>query len=320
MISMSTQPLVSIIVLTYNSARHLPALLKSIAQQSYPRIEFIVVDNASTDNSVHWLKQQTLRTVDQLIVNPTNVWFTRGNNQGIAAAHGDWVYICNDDIILADSCIEELMQRGLSNDRIGLVGGKMLKLIDSQPSTILDSAGLILKRSGQAINRGEQEADSGQYNQAEQLFGITGAGMLLRRSALEAVRHRHEPNSLGYFDDDFVAYKEDVDLSWRLQRLRWEVWYQPTAVIYHARSIQHTTLEGRQEKSALIRAMSYRNHWWMLMKNLTVAEWLRRLPWLAAYECAKLGYALLREWSTVRIIPQTIVGIPRMLRKRHDHA
>lgn len=320
MTPMSAQSRVSIIALTYNSARHLPALLGSIAKQTYPNIELIVVDNASTDNTVQWLRTQTIRTVDQLIANPTNVWFTRGNNQGIAAAMGEWIYVCNDDIVLDDQCIERLVQRGNSNEQIGLVGGKMLKLIDGQPSTILDSAGIILKRSGQAINRGEQEADSGQYNQAETLFGITGAGMLLRRTALEDVRHRHEPNSLGYFDDDFVAYKEDVDLSWRLHRAGWQVWYEPTALIYHARSIQHTTLEGRQEKSALIRAMSYRNHLWMLMKNLTLGQFVRRLPWLAAYECAKLGYALVREWSTVRIIPQTLAGLPRMLRKRHDHA
>lgn len=313
------QPTVSIIVLTYNSARHLPALFASIAAQSYQPIELLVVDNTSTDQTVTWLQEQTVRKIDQLILNPKNVWFDEANNQGIAASHGEFVYICNDDIVLDTQCIQQLVERMQSSDRIGLVGGKMLKLIDGKPSTIIDSAGITMKRSGQAINRGEQEADSGQYNQAEQIFGITGAGMLLRRSALEQVKHRSKDYLGGYFDEDFVAYKEDVDLSWRLLRSGWQVWYEPTALIYHARSIQHTTLEGRHQKSKLIRAMSYRNHWWMLMKNLTALEWFQRLPWLLPYECAKLGYALVCEWSTVRIIPETVAGLPRMLRKRHDH-
>ncbi len=313
-------PTVSIIVLTYNSARHLPALFASIAAQSYPAIELIVVDNASTDQTVSWLQTQTVRKIDQLILNAKNVWFDEANNQGIKAAHGELVYICNDDIVLDAQCLQKLVQRIQQSEQIGLVGGKMLKLIDGQPSTIIDSAGLVLRRSGQAINRGEQEVDTGQYQQAERIFGITGAGMLLRRNALEQVKHRSSDYLGGYFDEDFVAYKEDVDLSWRLQRAGWEVWYDPDALIYHARSIQHTTLQGRQQKSPLIRAMSYRNHWWTLVKNLSAAEWLKRLPWLLPYECAKLGYALVCEWSTLRIIPQTIAGFPRMLRKRHDHA
>lgn len=313
-------PVVSIVVLAYNSARHLPALFSSIAKQTYPNIELILIDNASSDHTVSWLKQQTIRKIDQLILNQKNVWFDEANNQGITAAKGEFIYICNDDIILDHNCIQRLLQRMQTDAKVGLVGGKMLKLIDGQPSTIIDSAGIILKRSGQAINRGEQEADSGQFNQAERIFGITGAGMLLRASALEQVKHRSKDYLGGYFDEDFVAYKEDVDLSWRLQRAGWEVWYEPSALIYHARSIQHTTLHGRNQKSSLIRAMSYRNHWWMLMKNLTFIDWVKRMPWLLPYECAKLGYALLREWSTVKIIPQTLQGLPRMLRKHNDHA
>lgn len=309
------KPFVSIIVLTYNSARHLPALLASIAKQSYPQIELIVVDSASSDDTVEQLQQQTIRPVDQLICNTHNIWFAGGNNQGMKAAHGEYLYICNDDIVLSPNAIEQLVKRLQQDEHIGMVGGKMLKLIDGQPSSIIDSAGMVLKRSGQAINRGEQEADSGQYFTAEQIFGITGAGMLLRRSALEEIKHKDG----GYFDNDFVAYKEDVDLSWRLHRAGWQVWYEPQALIYHARSIQHTGLDGRQQKSSLIRAMSYRNHIWLLCKNLTVLDLFKRLPWLVPYECAKLAYALVCEWSTVRMFPQTVAAVPRMLRKHHDH-
>ncbi|HBY73317.1 MAG TPA: hypothetical protein DEG44_01355, partial [Candidatus Kerfeldbacteria bacterium] len=268
------------------------------------------VDNASSDGTVAWLNTQEILPI-QFIQNSENVWFAKGNNQGIQQATGEFIYICNDDIVLAPTAIERLVRRMNQDSSIAMVGGKMLKLIDGQPSHVLDSAGIVLHRSGRAVNRGEQVADTGQFDQAEPIFGITGAGMLLRRSALERVKH----GSAEYFDNDFVAYKEDSDLSWRLHRAGFSVWYEPAAVIYHARTIQQTSLAGRQDKSQQIRAMSYRNHWWMLTKNLTSSELVKRLPWLLPYECAKLAYACFSEWSTVRVLPETIHGLARMRRK-----
>lgn len=309
-----TQPTVSIVILTYNSARHLPALFQSIREQTYQGLEVVVVDNASTDGTVLWLQQQTILPTIQLICNDNNVWFAQGNNQGIARAGGDYIYVCNDDIILAATTLERLVRRMQHNKRIGLVGGKMLKLIDGKRSQVIDSAGIIMYRSGRAVNRGEQEADTGQYNRTEEVFAITGAGMLLRRIALDRVKH----GLIEYFDNDFVAYKEDIDLSWRLQRAGYTVWYEPSAVIYHARTIQQTTLAGRPDKSSLIRAISYRNHLWMLCKNLTGTELLKRLPWLLPYECAKLVYACLWERSTIRLFPQTLRGFKLMRYKANE--
>lgn len=308
-----TTPVVSLVILTYNSARHLPALFKSVREQSYQLLEVIVVDNASSDGTVAWLQQQTILPNVHLVLNAKNVWFAQGNNQGISQATGEYVYICNDDIVLTPTAIERLTQRMQHDAAIAMVGGKMLKLINGQPSHVIDSTGIVLHRSGRTVNRGEQEADTGQFDQAQPMFGITGAGMLLRRSALERVQH----GAGEYFDNEFVAYKEDCDLSWRLHRAGYQVWYEPSAMIYHARTIQHTSLAGRSDKSKLIRAMSYRNHWWMLMKNLTGWEWLTRLPWLLPYECAKLAYTCVREWSTLRFVPQTLRGFSRMRRKHY---
>lgn len=304
---------VSLVILTYNSERHLPALLQSIRAQTYQPIEVIVVDNASQDGTVAWLEQQTMVPQLQLIRNPHNDWFARGNNLGIQAAQGEYIYICNDDIVLTATAIERLVRRLEQSPHNALVGGKMLKLIEGKPSHVIDSAGLVMYRSGRAVNRGEQEADTGQYDLAQPIFGITGAGMLLRRSALDAVQH--QPGE--WFDNDFVAYKEDIDLSWRLGNAGYAVWYEPSAIIYHARTMQQTSLASRPDKSSLIRAMSYRNHLWLLCKNLTALEFVKRLPWLLPYECVKLAYACLCEWSTVRIVPQTLKGIPHMLHKRY---
>jgi GT2 family glycosyltransferase len=303
--------LVSIIILTYNSRRHLPALLQSIADQTYPAIELIVVDNASGDDTVAYVRSQTIRNIDQLIANPTNDWFARGNNIGMQASRGEYIYICNDDVVLAPDCIARLVAVLERTGQCAMIGPKVLKLIDGKPAAVFDSAGLMQYRSGRVVNRGENTADTGQYNQPQSVFGITGAAMLLRRSALERARYEQE-----YFDEDFVAYKEDVDLSWRLQRLGYSVLYEPTAIAYHARSMQQHSLRQRQQTRATIRAYSYRNHGWTLIKNLTWSELCKRSVWLIPYECAKLAYVFVREWSTVAILPQCLRGAPRMWRKR----
>lgn len=302
---------VSCIILTYNSRRHLERLLQSLRDQTYGSIELIVVDNASSDDTVEFLRTQRIRPLDQLICNPTNVWFAQGNNIGMRQAHGDYIYICNDDIELTPTFFERLVAVLQRQSDCGLVGGKMLKLKDGQPSQLFDSAGLVRYRSGKVVNRGENQIDHGQYDSTETVFGITGAGMMLRRSALVAVRYQDE-----FFDEDFVAYKEDIDLSWRIKRAGFTVWYEPMAVAYHARTVQQRSLRNRRVTRQVIRAYSYRNHIWTLMKNLTGWELLLSLPWLLPYECAKLGYIMIAEWSTVRSLPALVRGLPSMWRKR----
>ena len=307
--------LVSIIVLTYNSRRHLELLLQSIKLQSYPAIELIVVDNASQDDTVPYMRSQTIRPVDQLIVNQENYWFAKGNNIGIAASHGEYIYICNDDVALDKDCLLHLVAALEADTQRAMVGPKVLKLVDGKPSAQFDSAGLQQFRSGRTINRGENAVDTNQYDVAEPVFGITGAAMMLRRAALEQSKFEHE-----YFDEVFVAYKEDVDLSWRLARLGYEAYYEPKAIAYHARTMQKHSLQQRHGTRSVIRIYSYRNHWWTLIKNLSLFEAVKRAPWLIPYECAKLAFVLTREWSTLAAIPQCLKGLPRMWRKRQYYA
>lgn len=302
---------VSCIILTYNSRRHLERLLQSLHSQTYQFLEVMVVDNASSDDTVTYLREQKIRPLDQLICNPTNDWFAKGNNIGIHQAHGEYIYICNDDIAFTPTYFERLVAYAEQHPECGLMGGKLLKLKDGQPAQIFDSAGLQRYRSGKVINRGENEVDRGQFDTAETVFGITGAGMLLRRTVLEKIRYQNE-----YFDEDFIAYKEDIDLSWRIRRAGYTVWYEPTAVAYHARTVQQHSWRERRLTREVIRAYSYRNHMWTLVKNLTGREFLVTLPWLLPYECAKLGYIMFAEWSTVRHLPELVHGLPRMWRKR----
>lgn len=307
------QPIVSIIVLSYNSQKHLPALFESLAKQTYRTLEIIIVDNASQDNSVAWVKQQTILKIDHLISNGTNDWYCKGNNAGIAKAMGKYILFCNDDVVLGKEYIERLVAVMQRDSRIGMIGGKLLKLTKQGENHIIDTAGLAMYRTRRVTNRGENELDRGQYDHTKEVFGISGAVMMVTRTAVRQLEIQGQ-----FFDEDFVAYKEDIDVSWRMHLAGFKVVYVHEAVGYHARSIQQTSISQRTKKSNIIRAYSYRNHLWMLMKNETLRTFLWNSPWIITYELGKLIYLLLRERSTITYIPQVLKSW-KMMRAKHFH-
>lgn len=296
-------PLVSVIVLTYNSEIHLPALFASLAKQTYQPIELIVIDNASSDHTIAWLEEQTTCAINVLIKNTENIWYAQANNQAATKVTGKYILFCNDDLALAPDCIEQLVTVAEQRPHLGVIGPKLLKLTAAGDTPIVDSAGLQMTRWRQVLNRGENQPDTGQWGTSvsspQPIFGVTGALLMASRTALDAVSRHGE-----YFDAQFVAYKEDVDLSWRMLRAGFENVYVPTAVAYHARSIQQGSLAERSVKPALIRAMSYRNHWWTIIKNDSAKEFWRDAWLIIPYELMKLLYICIAEWGTVRMLPQ----------------
>jgi GT2 family glycosyltransferase len=111
-----SQPLISIILVNWNGANDLPRCLDSIFRQTYRSIEVIVVDNGSTDDSL-----DLLRKYPDLILlrNETNRGFSMANNQAIARAGGDWIFLLNVDAWMAPDCLHRLMERVLQEEPIG---------------------------------------------------------------------------------------------------------------------------------------------------------------------------------------------------------
>ena len=303
---------VSVIVLAYNSVQHLPKLFDSLASQTHSDVEVIVVDNASSDTTLQWLEQQTIIPIT-IIANSRNLWFSAGNNRAIPSCTGEYILFCNDDIQLDQNCISQLLRVFQDNPAVGMAGAKLLKMPvkESNESSIIDSAGLQLLRNRRCINRGENVSDQGQFDELEPVFGITGAVMMVSATAISQVSYNGN-----LFDDDFIAYKEDIDLSWRMWRHGFEVWYQPTAIGYHARSVQSGSLRERKSSSATIKQYSYRNHIWALLKNETGRSFLKHAIYILPYEFVKLLYILVREPTTLAALPQILFGIRLIVGKR----
>ncbi len=319
---------VSIQIVTWNSKRYIAECLDALAQQTFTDFSVMVIDNGSGDGTVKLVRSEYPTVA--VLENFRNLGFSKANNQGIKLSKSEYVLVMNPDVVLEPDFLEQLVACADSHPEAASFGGKVLKLgtqaIDhddesglreSVKSEIIDTAGLVLYKSRRAMNRGENEKDQKQYDRAVEVFGISGACVLYRRTLLNEVVVKNE-----YFDEDFFAYKEDVDLAWRLQLYGFTAWYTPQAVCYHHRGYGLTGSEPRQVArhrkavSKLLRSLSFRNHHLTLIKNDQLANVLVALPWLILWELKILGYALLFERFQWKSIGSFFRLLPKMFLKR----
>lgn len=322
------KPRVTVSIVSWNSERVLGHCLESLEQQTYRDFSISLVDNASIDNSVTLVRERF--PTASVIKNTRNLGFGRGHNQTILLSPAPLLLFLNPDTILEPTALERLVTGLESDPRIAAVGPKLRRFTlttdELQPvqyESILDSTGIIRQRTGICLERGAGETDAGQHDLAEDVFGVSAACCLVRRAALEDIRFRGE-----FFDEDFFAYKEDIDLCWRLRHRGWRVRYLPDAVVYHRRSTASGTRKdprsvqrSRRSWNRLVKMLSYRNHWLLQVKNLTGGEALRTFPWWFSYEAGKFLFLLLTEPRTLTAVPSAIRLLPRILEKRRqlDH-
>ena len=142
-------------------------------------------------------------------------------------------------------------------------------------------------------------------------FGPSGAAPLYRRQMLNQIVFDKE-----YFDEDFVTYREDVDLAWRSQTLGWKGIYSPQAIAYHLRRIRPG--DDRAKISPIINFHSVKNRFLLRLKNLTFVNALRFFfPWVFR-DILVVGCVLVREWTSLGALAKVIKLMPRTLAKRKD--
>lgn len=289
----------SIIIPVFNSEKVLPECLESLAVQTHPPLEIILVDNGSTDDGVRNAQQ---RWPDlKVIRNEENQGYAGGCNQGIRKVSGDYTLLLNDDARLDRFFLENAEKAFEEHPEAGSVSGKVYRA----EKPILDSTGIMLqKRKFSPSDRGENEEDRGQYNQEQYVFGPSGAAACYRTAALEDARIGDE-----YLDEDFFAYYEDVDLSWRLQLLGWRCLYRPDAVAFHDR-------KGPERKDRRIYVRSFANRYLCYIKNELPGCLSGYLPFGLPYElgrCVKLF--LLKPYMVFSVI-SFLQRLPNSIRKR----
>jgi GT2 family glycosyltransferase len=261
---------IAVIIVNWNGRKFLPDCLSSISNQTYQNYRIILIDNGSSDDSVNFVRSNFPNA--EIIELEKNTGFAVANNIGIRKAFEDkdvkYIVPLNNDTKVDNNFLLELVRAyqelsTIQGEKVGSVAPKILKFHEDAK---IDSAGILVYKDGSAINRGADEDDGERYNNSVEVFGPSACACLYSQEALEDVAYEKSQtvkgsNNKQYFDEDYFAYYEDVDLALRLRLRRWKSVYAPRAKVWHIHSA--TGISYSPFKSFLI----HRNHYYNLLKN-----------------------------------------------------
>lgn len=274
----------ALVLLNWNGAHWLRQFLPGVVQHS-PGATVIVVDNASTDDSVAVLRAEFPGV--EVIVHPENLGFCDGYNRALAQLEGRFgaYLLLNTDVEVTPGWLEPLRKRLFSLPEIAAVQPKIRAWHDRESFEYAGAAGGLIDHYGYPFCRGRVfdtlEKDTGQYDDARPVFWATGACMLVRATAW---------HTLGGLESRFFAHMEEIDFCWRAQRAGWRVWVEPASVVYH---VGGGTLPKSNPRKTYL---NFRNGLALLFKNLHRSERWRVVPvrllldWVAALKFLLTGH------------------------------
>ncbi len=211
--------MVSVVIPNWNGMRYLRSCLESLRKQSYRDFEVIIVDNGSTDGSVEFVRESFPEV--RLLEFEINHGFSVAVNEGIRCSAGEYVALLNNDTEVHPDWLKELIAGLEGEEEVGFCASKILY---SDRRNIINSAGDAVSVAGYAWNIGKGSEDDGRFDTKRRVFGASAAACIYRREIFERI---------GLFDEDYFAYFEDVDLSFRAQLMGYRCLYLPLAVVYH---------------------------------------------------------------------------------------
>ena len=298
-------------VVNWNRKELLRACLDSLKRQGEVAFEVIVVDNGSADGSAEMAESAFGVHV---IRNRENRGFCAANNQGIAAAQGEFVALINNDAEAAEGWLAALHRACSGAPDIGMAASKVLVWED--PSRI-DKAGHLIFPDGQNRGRGSGAADRGQYDREEEALWPDGCAAMYRKAMLDQI---------GGFDEDFFAYGDDAELGLRARIAGWRCVYTPLAVVRHHRGSTLGKDSVRRleliERNRLLLAMKLFPWSLLLFNPLFFAARLAAGVLAACRGAGDTAYfpGLAGKWNLLRGLLvgqlQALRLAPRMLRKR----
>jgi GT2 family glycosyltransferase len=312
---MSDATLVSAIVLNYNGGGFVHEAVQSLLDQGLADLELLVVDNASSDGSDAELEARFGVRI-RMLRQERNLGWGGGNNAGIRAGRGRYVFALNSDAVVAPGCLRALVERSESDPRIGMAAPKVLGY---DRHDLIDTAGHLMYPDGLNRGRGRLEVDRGQYDGCRDALFPSGAAALYRRAMLDEI---------GLFDEAFFLYGDDAELGLRARLAGWGCAFVPGAVAYHHYS------RSAGAWSSLKAFYVERNRLWLLLK-LFPAPLILASPWHTAVRFALQAWGALagrgaagrlaQERSLLHLALVTLrawlsaaCGVPRVLRQRRS--
>jgi len=304
-------PRVTVIIPHWNGIEILEPCLKSLEASRYDNLGVVVVDNASTDDSVAFINKEFPHV--QVIQNEENLGFAGGCNVGLREVESELYLILNNDTTHDPDWIVPLVDQIQKDPKVAAV---QPKIMSAQNPELFDYAGgvgglLDILAFPFALGRifTSTEKDDGYYDSPQDIFWASGTALLIRGEAIEDV---------GMFDEDFFAHMEEIDLCWRFHNAGWRVVNAPQSRILHHSG--WTLPPDRYQKKYL----NHRNNLMMIIKNYPFAYLAAILPARIALEGVAFVFsALIRDWKRMAAITMAVgwnLMHPFLLIRKHHEA
>ena len=304
---MPTQKL-SVVIVSWNNRKFVDFCLTSLTEQTVSPLEIIWVDNASSDDTVEYIRKNYPSVT--LLPQDENLFFAKGNNVGIKRAlknsKCEYILTLNTDARLDTKWVEVITDFLDGHDDAACAQGLTLQDGDA---TKVDSRGIKLDKRGTPIQLGYNESRKNTY-EIRQVFGVNAAAAAYTRTFLEK-----QPFGTEYFDEDFSMYLEDLDISARAVMLGYTNWFVPEAVAYHVGSAS----SGGNPKFMLY--MTHRNLPLLLWNNFPLRMIVFALPHIFRAEVLRLlnlarGGHYHFGWAVIRGRVAGLALIPKSSLKR----
>ncbi|MEQ1746716.1 MAG: riboflavin biosynthesis protein RibF [Saprospiraceae bacterium] len=300
---------VAVVVLNYNTRRHLETYLPSVVAFS-PGARIIVADNGSPDDSVAFLRENypDLEVLDL----KENYGFAQGYNEALAQVDADIYVILNSDVEVTPDWMEPVLAAMRADPTIAVAQPKILSWGDKRRFEYAGGSGGWIDYLGYPFCRGrifsQNETDDGQYDTPQECFWASGAAFFVRAELY---------HTFGGFDGDYFAHNEEIDLCWRFKRAGYSVWCFPQSVVYH---LGGGTLEYENPRKVFV---NFRNSLYSLLKNEPAAKLLWLLPARFLLDgLAGLRFFLKGQFRAIWAIVQAHISFYQnwgnTLRKRRD--
>lgn len=245
---------VAVVILNWNGEALLKRFLPSVINHS-EGADIYVVDNASTDGSVAFIKQH-YPTIG-IVQNNLNGGFAKGYNDGLKSIDADIFCLLNSDVEVTPDWLTPIIKIFNTQQDIAIIQPKILDLKQKDHFEYAGAAGGFIDMLGYPFCRGRifqaLEKDTGQYNDIKEIFWATGACMFIRRNVFE---------SLNGFDEDYFAHQEEVDLCWRAKNASHKILYVGHSHVFH---LGGSTLKNMNPKKTFL---NFRNSLYSITKNL----------------------------------------------------
>ncbi len=245
---------IAVVILNWNGEALLKKFLPSVMTHS-AGADIYVVDNASSDGSVSFLKKEYPSI--GIVQNSENGGFAKGYNDGLKHIEADIFCLLNSDVEVPPNWLEPIRNAFSSFPETAIIQPKILDLKNKEYFEYAGAAGGFIDMLGYPFCRGRifqaLEKDEGQYDDTTEIFWATGACMFIKSEVF---------NSLGGFDEDYFAHQEEIDLCWRAKNAGHKVLYVGKSYVYH---LGGSTLSNMNPKKTFL---NFRNSLYSITKNL----------------------------------------------------